>query len=87
MEMALLAELQDSPAFRDPNMIHASRRVIELAVAEIRQWNSMKDDKLTPGQSLKLEVRAPKKSKSKLDKASEGRRPKHGISEHQRQHR
>ncbi len=47
----------------------------------------MKNDKLTPGQSLKLEVRAPKKGKVTSDKAFDSKRPTHGQSEHQRQHR
>jgi hypothetical protein len=47
----------------------------------------MKNDKLSPGQSLKLEVRAPKKGKSKSDKTTENKRPAHGKSEHQRQQR
>lgn len=59
----------------------------KVKVAEIRQWNDMKNDKLSPGQSLKLEVRAPKKGKAKSDKASENKRPAHGKSEHQRQQR
>ena len=59
----------------------------KVKVAEIRQWNDMKNDKLSPGQSLKLEVRAPKKGKAKSDKASESKRPAHGKSEHQRQQR
>lgn len=59
----------------------------KVKVAEIRQWNDMKNDKLSPGQSLKLEVRAPKKGKSKSDKTTENKRPAHGKSEHQRQQR
>ncbi len=59
----------------------------KVKVAEIRQWNDMKNDKLSPGQSLKLEVRAPKKGKVKSDKAVESKRPAHGKSEHQRQQR
>ncbi len=45
----------------------------KVKVAEIRQWNDMKNDKLSPGQSLKLEVRAPKKGKVKSDKAIESK--------------
>jgi membrane-bound lytic murein transglycosylase D len=59
----------------------------KVKVAEIRQWNDMKNDKLAPGQSLKLEVRAPKKGKAKSDKAVESKRPAHGKSDHQRQQR
>ena len=59
----------------------------KVKVAEIRQWNDMKNDKLSPGQSLKLEVRAPKKGKAKSDKAVDSKRPAHGKSEHQRQQR
>ena len=59
----------------------------KVKVAEIRQWNDMKNDKLSPGQSLKLEVRAPKKAKVKSDKGVDSKRPAHGKSEHQRQQR
>lgn len=59
----------------------------KVKVAEIRKWNDMKNDKLSPGQSLKLEVRAPKKGKAKSDKAVDSKRPAHGKSEHQRQQR
>jgi len=91
---AMLAVEADEPPRKKISIKVSKRDTIDsiakrykVKVADIRQWNGMKDDKLTPGQSLKLEVRAPKKGKIKTDKASEGRRPKHGQSEHQRQHR
>jgi membrane-bound lytic murein transglycosylase D len=91
---AMLAVEADEPPRKKISVKVSKRDTIDsiakrykVKVADIRQWNGMKDDKLTPGQSLKLEVRAPKKGKIKTDKSSEGRRPKHGQSEHQRQHR
>ncbi len=91
---AMLAVEADEPPRKKISIKVSKRDTIDsiakrykVKVADIRQWNGMKDDKLTPGQSLKLEVRAPKKGKNKTDKTSEGRRPKHGQSEHQRQHR
>lgn len=35
----------------------------KVSVAEVREWNDLKSDKLSPGQSLKLMVKAPKKGK------------------------
>jgi membrane-bound lytic murein transglycosylase D len=36
-----------------------------VTLAEVREWNRLKTDKLTPGQSLKLEVKASKRLQSK----------------------
>lgn len=91
---AMLAVEPDEPPRKKISIKVSKRDTIDsiakrykVKVAEIRQWNDMKNDKLTPGQSLKLEVRAPKKGKAKSDKSSESKRPTHGQSEHQRHHR
>ena len=69
--------------------IDSIARRYKVKVAEIRQWNQLKHDKLTPGQSLKLEVRVPKKAKGKAgaEKTADSKRPAHGASEHKRTHR
>ncbi len=63
----------------------------KVKVAEIKHWNELKNDKLTPGQSLKLEIRQPKKGKAKAkekaEKPTDKRRPAHGTSEHKRAQR
>ncbi len=41
----------------------------KVTAAEVRNWNELKGDKLTAGQSLKVEVKAPKKLKGKAGKA------------------
>ena len=66
--------------------IDSIARRYKVKAAEIRQWNQLKNDKLTPGQSLKLEVRVPKKSHGKTgaEKTADSKRPAHGQSEHKR---
>lgn len=52
----------------------------KVSASEVREWNDLKSDKLSPGQSLKLMVKAPKKGKGKavadkagkLEKADKG---------------
>jgi membrane-bound lytic murein transglycosylase D len=38
----------------------------KVSAAEVREWNDLKSDKLSPGQPLKLMVKAPKKGKTRL---------------------
>ncbi len=38
----------------------------KVSAAEVREWNDLKSDKLSPGQPLKLMVKAPKKGKTKM---------------------
>ncbi len=45
-------------------------RRYKVKVAEIRHWNELKNDQLTPGQSLKLEIRQPKKARGAADRKS-----------------
>ena len=93
---AMLAVEPDEPPRKKITIKVGKRDTIDtiakrykVNVAEIRHWNELKNDKLTPGQSLKLEIRQPKKGKGKAksDKASEQKRPAHGASEHKRSHR
>ncbi len=37
----------------------------KVSASEVREWNDLKSDRLTPGQPLKLMVKAPKKGKGK----------------------
>jgi membrane-bound lytic murein transglycosylase D len=53
----------------------------KVSVAEIREWNDLKSDNLSPGQSLKLMVKAPKKSKSKTEKAGKTEKAKKKVQE------
>jgi LysM repeat protein len=39
-------------------------------VAEVRDWNDLKSDRLKPGQELKLQVRSDKRGKSRVTIAS-----------------
>gem|GEM_PF-6116772 len=41
-----------------------------MTVAEVREWNDLKNDRLKPGQELKLQVRADKRGKSRVTIAS-----------------
>ncbi len=98
---AMLAVEPDEPPRKKITVKVGKRDSIEtiakrykVKVAEIRHWNELKNDKLTPGQSLKLEIRQPKKGKAKgrdkaekTEKSADKRRPAHGASEHQRTHR
>ena len=49
----------------------------KVTAAEVRDWNNLKNDKLTPGQQLKLQIRAPKKlkGKSKAELAEPAQKP------------
>jgi membrane-bound lytic murein transglycosylase D len=42
----------------------------KVTVAEVREWNDLKNDSLKPGQELKLQVRADKRGKSRVAVAS-----------------
>jgi membrane-bound lytic murein transglycosylase D len=42
----------------------------KVTVAEVRDWNDLKNDRLKPGQELKLQVRADKRGKSRVTIAS-----------------
>jgi membrane-bound lytic murein transglycosylase D len=42
----------------------------KVTVAEVREWNDLKNDSLKPGQELKLQVRADKRGKSRVSVAS-----------------
>jgi membrane-bound lytic murein transglycosylase D len=42
----------------------------KVTVAEVREWNDLKSDRLQPGQELKLQVRASKRGKSRPALAS-----------------
>lgn len=42
----------------------------KVTVAEVREWNDLKNDRLKPGQELKLQVRADKRGKSRVTIAS-----------------
>jgi membrane-bound lytic murein transglycosylase D len=94
---AMLAYEPDEPPRRKIT-IRAGKRDTVASIAarykvkpeEVRDWNNLKNDKLTAGQSLRLEVRAgrsmanrgkgnpepntPKKTAGKSEKASESRR-------------
>ena len=59
----------------------------KVKVAEIRHWNELRSDKLTPGQSLKLEVRAPKKTKTRAEKAPDSKRAARSQPEQKRHQR
>lgn len=70
--------------------IDSIARKYKVKVAEIRHWNDLKNDKLTPGQSLKLEIRVPKKGKGKAEKAAESKsssKSSRDNSERKRHHR
>ena len=98
---AMLAVEPDEPPRKKITIKVGKRDTIDtiakrykVKVAEIKHWNELKNDKLTPGQSLKLEIRQPKKGKGKgkdkpekTDKPADKRRPAHGESEHKRAHR
>jgi len=94
---AMLAVEPDEPPRKKISIKVSKRDTVDtiakrykVMVSEIRQWNDLKNDKLTPGQSLKLEVRQPKKGKGKVertDKPTDKRRPAHGESEHKRTQR
>jgi membrane-bound lytic murein transglycosylase D len=42
----------------------------KVTVAEVREWNDLKNDRLKPGQELKLQVRSDKRGKSRVTVAS-----------------
>jgi membrane-bound lytic murein transglycosylase D len=96
---AMLAVEPDEPPRKKITIKVGKRDTIDtiakrykVKVAEIRHWNELKNDKLTPGQSLKLEIRQPKKGKGKAkaektEKPADKRRPAHGESEHKRTQR
>jgi membrane-bound lytic murein transglycosylase D len=59
----------------------------KVTVAEVREWNDLKNDRLKPGQELKLQVRADKRGKRSVtlvsareDSPASGRR----VSKHSR---
>ena len=98
---AMLAVEPDEPPRKKITIKVGKRDTIDtiakrykVKVAEIKHWNELKNEKLTPGQSLKLEIRQPKKGKGKgkdkpekTEKPADKRRPAHGESEHKRAHR
>jgi membrane-bound lytic murein transglycosylase D len=96
---AMLAVEPDEPPRKKITIKVGKRDTIDtiakrykVKVAEIRHWNELKNDKLTPGQSLKLEIRQPKKGKGKAkaektEKPADKRRAAHGESEHKRTQR
>ena len=93
---AMLAYEPDEPPRRKITIRAGKRDTVDGIAArykvkpeEVRDWNNLKNDKLTAGQSLRLEVRgramanrgkgnvesnAPKKTAGKSEKASESRR-------------
>jgi membrane-bound lytic murein transglycosylase D len=53
----------------------------KVSAAEIREWNDLKSDNLSPGQSLKLMVKAPKKGKGKTEKTGKTDQTKKKVQE------
>ena len=89
---AMLAVEPDEPPRKKISIKVGKRDTVDtiakrykVKVTEIQQWNDLKNDKLTPGQSLKLEVRQPKKGKAKAEKTD--KRTARGESEHKRAQR